>query len=261
MTRHDNDNKPRMAIRGEWVGDTFCPDSPQAKLDMGAIEAKRNLEQSAMHRERSRLAIRMKIGKDWDGTAVNDNIAWPLATALIREGNTELMKAAMAYRKIHTEAHSGAVLGGTVVAIGDGFALDRHTQIRADGNIAYKHIRQRTAAEVDIPARQYVPPFEDEETAELRNSVRIPKPWRGDEPVNNKMDAQTRLTSLRSILGVLTEPLEMSVIDGKTYEEVGKTLGNAHKLPAIAAGRAAITLGLIAVRDALGNVTRAALAA
>jgi len=218
-------------------------------------------ERESVRAQKVRLHARASKGKDWDGKAANDNINWPLATSLIREGNTELLKAAMAYRKIHTEAHSNAVLGGSGVSIGDGFALDRHSQIRPNGTIAYKHVRQRTAAEVDIPAKRYVPPFDDEEAQEQRNSVRIPKPWNGDRPVNDKMDSQVRLVALREHLGVLAEPLEMAVVDGATYQEIGNASGVADRSGAIAAGRAIVHMALISVRDALGNIRRSDIAA
>jgi len=214
-----------------------------------------------VHAQKVRLAKRAAIGADWDGKAANDNISWPLATALIREGNTELLKAAMAYRRIHDQAYSGATLGGTGVAMRDGFALDRHIHIRPNGTIAYKHIRQRTAAEVDIPARQYVPPFDDDETQQQHNSVKVPKAWSGDAPVNNKLDAQSRLVALRRNLGVLAEPLEMAVIDGATYRAIGNAAGVANKAGAEGAGRALVHTALLAVRDALGNIRRKDLAA
>lgn len=216
-------------------------------------------ERAAVHAQKRRIHARAAIGRDWDGKADNDNINWPLATALIREGNTELLKAALAYRKIHTEAHSGATLGGSGVVMREGFSLDRHTKIRADGTIAYKHVRQREAADVDIPAIQYVPPFEDEEAQTNHNAIKVPKPWNGDAPVNNMLDSQVRLVGLRQRLGVLVEPLEMSVVDGATYEAVGRSLGEAHKVPATAVGRSAVHMALISVRDALGNITRKAL--
>lgn len=213
-------------------------------------------ERDGVHAQKRRLANRAKIGANWNGTAANDNIAWPLATALIREGNTELLKAAMYYRKIHDMAKSEAKLGGSSVKIDDGMALDRYTSIRANGSIAYKHVRQRTAAEVDIPAKRYVPPYEDDAEDMQRNSVRIPKPWKGDEPVNNMIDAQSRLCDLRAQLGYLCEPFELACIDGCTLEEVGNHLGTANRSGATAAGRAIVHMALITLRDTTGDLKR-----
>ncbi|THK38158.1 hypothetical protein EHS39_11590 [Ensifer sp. MPMI2T] len=224
-------------------------------------------ERDGVHAQKSRLAKRAQIGKDWDGKAANDNIAWPLATALIREGNTELLKAAMAYRKIHTEAHSGAVLGGRTASIGDGIALDRYTYVSASGHVSYQKPRQRKSADVDIPARQYtVPPSYDSidhssEEVKVSNWSNIPKPYKGDEPVNRKIDAQSKLIELRHRLGVLAESLELAVVDGATYQSVGNASGVADRSGAISAGRAIVHMALIAVRDSLGNITRSDLAA
>ncbi|MEZ2132482.1 MULTISPECIES: hypothetical protein [unclassified Sinorhizobium] len=219
-------------------------------------------EREGAHAQKARLAMRAKIGKDWDGKAANDNIAWPLATALIREGNTELLKAAMAYRKIHDEAHSGALLGGRTASIGDGMALDRYSYVMPNGTVVYKHPRQKKSADVDIPAKQYTaPPSYDNlvpasEEVKVSNWSNIPKPYKGDEPVNRKIDAQGKLVELRARLGVLVEPLEMAVVDGSTYQQIGNTSGVADRSGAIAAGRAIIHMALFAVRDSLGDIRR-----
>lgn len=218
-------------------------------------------ERDAVHAEKRRLAARANYGKDWDGRADNDNIAWPLATSLIREGNLELLKAAMAYRRIYDTAKSESVLGGKGVALKDGFSLDRHIHIRASGSIAYKHVRQSEAASVDIPATAKVAPYANEEDGVERNTVRIPKPWEGDKPVNDMIDAQTKLASLHDRLGALVEPLEMAVIDGATYQAVGNASGVADRSGSIAAGRAIAHIALASVRDALGHVKRSDISA
>ena len=218
-------------------------------------------EREGVHAHKARLHYRSKKGADWDGSAANDNIAWPLATSLIREGNTELLKAAMYYRKVHDAAKSNALLGGSGVQLNDGMSLDRHSVIKADGKIAYRRVRQSTAADADIPARRRF----DASTAEdgdepQKNWSSIPKPWRGDEPVNNMIDAQRPLVELRSLLGVLAEPFELSVIDGATYRDVGNAAGIANKPGAEGAGRALVHAALISVRDFIGAVRREDLA-
>lgn len=218
-------------------------------------------EREGVHAQKSRLAKRGRVGHDWDGEAANDNIAWPLATALIKEKNTELLKYAMAYRRTYQAAKSEATLGGTSVSVRDDMSLDRHTVIRADGRIAYKHVRQRTAAEVDIPAKRYVAPFADEDCDEQRNSVRIPKPWKGDEPVNNMIDAQRELARLQSALGHLCEPFELACIDGRTLQEVGNSVGTANRAGAMGAGRAIVHMALVTLRDFMRPPRRADLAA
>lgn len=262
MLHPDNDNTHSFitnqrlatsAIHGEPLPER-TPEERSAGRER--IRLKQADEAKAVLKQKRRIAARQAIGDGWDGKADNDNINWPLAKALLAEGNGDLLKYAMAYRRIHEQAHSGAVLGGSSVRIGDGVALDRHIHIRADGSISYKHVRQRTAAEVDIPAKQYVPPYNDNEDETQRNSIKVPKPWAGDAPVNDKLDAQVKLVELRRRLGAIIEPFEMAVIDGKTLKEVGAASGVTSRDGQPAAGRAICHLGLFTVRDALGTVGR-----
>jgi hypothetical protein len=218
-------------------------------------------EQDAIRVQKMRLGKRAAIGKDWDGKADNDNIAWPLAKALLAEGNTELLKYAMAYRRIHDTAKSEAMLGGKSVSVRDGIALDRYAYIRPNGTIVYKHARQKKSADVDIPAKQYVAPFEDEEAQVNRNSINIPKPWHGDRPVNDMIDAQGQLAGLRRALGHLCEPFELACIDGRTLAEVGNAAGIANRAGSMGAGRALCHMALFTIRDFLGGVKRSDLAA
>ena len=79
-------------------------------------------EKAAMRVHKRRLGKRAAIGADWNGEGENDSEAatWPLAKALLAEGNKELLKAALAYRKTYEQAKSEAQLGGKGVTIGDG---------------------------------------------------------------------------------------------------------------------------------------------
>ena len=213
-------------------------------------------ERDGVHAEKRRLHLRHKASNDWDGTAANDNVAWPLATALIREGNTELLKAAMFYRKVHGTAKSDARLGGSSVSLGDGVSLDRHTQIRNNGTIAHKHVRQSEAADFDIPAKRRAKTDSDAPEKAEAGYTNVPKAWKGDEPVNNMIDAQAQLGALQMRLGPLVEALELSVIDGATYREVGNAAGIANKAGSEGAGRALVHTALITLRDAIGSVKR-----
>lgn len=225
--------------------------------DLPAKMSYRDAERDGVRMQKVRLAARAKIGKDWDGKAANDNLAWPLATSLLREGNIELLKAAMYYRKVHDTAKSNALLGGTTVRLGDGMAIDRHKTLRADGNIVYRHVKQSQGVDADIPPRRrFDASTLDDNDASEKNWSSIPKPWNGDNPVNSMLDAQDRLLQLRYKLGILVEPLELAVVDGATYEAIGKTLGHLHKVPATAAGRTTVHLALITMRDFIGKVSR-----
>jgi hypothetical protein len=204
----------------------------------------------SVHAEKRRLAARASYGKDWDGSADNDNaVNWPLARALVREGNTDLLKVAMAYRRVYDQAKSEAMLGGSGVSIGDGVKLDQYIKTHEDGEVEYKGPRKSKAAEVDMPARMKIPAGGLSST----NISSVPKPWNGDAAVNDMIDAKAKLTRLQVRLGHLCEPLELAVIDGRTLEEVGNSLGVANRGGAMAAGRAVVHMGLITARDALST--------
>lgn len=206
-------------------------------------------EREAVHAEKRRLHARASIGKKWDGKADNDNaINWPLARALVREGNIDLLKVAMTYRRIYDQAKSEAVLGGSGVSLGDGVSLDQYIKTHEDGGVEYKGTRKSKAATADIPARMKIPAGGLSST----NVSSVPKPWNGDAPVNGMIDAKTALWRLQERLGHLCEPLELAVIDCVTLEEVGNSIGVANRQGAMAAGRAVVHMGLITARDALG---------
>lgn len=249
MPRAANDNNKQKAI---------------VDSDGSGLPAKQKYaahEWEAVHAQKKRLAERAKMGKDWDGKADNDNIAWPLATALIREGNKDLLKIAMAYRRIYDQAKSEATLGGNGVTMRDGFSLDRYSYLRSNGDIAYKHVRQKEGANIDIPAKRYVVPPSHENVrgdgdSAPRDSGKVPKPWNGDKPVNDMIDAKSRLVKMQWRLGYLCEPMEMAVVDGATYRAVGNAAGVANRTGAEGAGRALVHTALITVRDVMGKIKR-----
>lgn len=225
--------------------------------NMAACAVYAEHEKVGVHAQKKRLAIRAKIGSGWDGRAANDNIAWPLATALIKEGNTELLKYAMLYRKIHDTAKSGSLLGGSSPQLGNGVSLDQRQWIKPNGEIAYKGVR-KVAKVVDEGQgkRKIQTDAEGQLTSGKQDSgyTNVPKEWNGDVPVNNRMDAERRLHRLQSLLGHLCEPFELACIDGKTLEEVGNAAGIKNKNGAMGAGRALVHTALVTLRDAVGTV-------
>lgn len=215
-------------------------------------------EKKAMHKQKKRLAKRAKIGADWDGrSSANDNQNWPLAKALLSEGNTELLKYALAYRRIYDSAKSEVVLGGSGATLDGGMSLDQRVHIRNNGTIAYKGIREVSAAPQEVAPTMRVKPSGDDDSAPQRSSSTVPKPWRGDSAVNDMIDAKTKLSWLQHRLGHLCEPFELACIDGATLQEVGNAAGIANRAGSMGAGRALVHTALITVRDALGEVKRA----
>ncbi|MDH2091110.1 hypothetical protein N5K21_20465 [Rhizobium pusense] len=216
-------------------------------------------EKAGVHAQKRRLAIRAKIGSDWDGRAANDNIAWPLATALIKEGNTELLKYAMLYRKIHDTAKSGSLLGGSSPQLGNGVSLDQRQWIKPNGEIAYKGVRKVAKVVDECQGRRKTQTdAEGQITSGKQDSgyTSVPKAWNGDRPVNDMIDAQKRLAGMQWRLGHLCEPFELACIDGKTLAEVGATIGISNRSGAQGAGRALVHTALITIRDMMGEVRR-----
>lgn len=212
-------------------------------------------EWQACHTERARLAIRGNIGKDWDGKAANDNVNWPLAKALLEEGNRELLKYAIAYRKIYNTAKSEAVLGGS--------APEREMNleqrfIHSDDESRPVGTRKLTAANIDLPPTRKTPTDSLEPSG---NGSSVPKPWNGDAAVNDMIDAKRQLARLQAAVGSIVEPFEMMVVDGATLKAAGHAAGASSRDGAPAAGRAIAHMGLIAVRDKLGKLGRKDLAA
>ena len=236
-----NDNRPskrHALLAGEGAG-------------LPARQAYNDSEKPGVHAQKARLAKRHKQSEGWDGEPHNDNSPWPLAKALLAEGNGDLLKYAMAYRRIYDRAKSEAVLGGSGARIDDGFSLDRYTYVRPNGEIVYNRPRQSTAAGVDLPGRQYVAPTLPEEADSQRNWTKVPKPWNGDKPVNDRIDAQRELARLNAAMGPTVEPFEMACIDGATLAEVGNALGVANRAGSMGAGKALCHLALITIRDSL----------
>ncbi len=215
-------------------------------------------EREGVHTQKVRLAKMAKRGADWDGTAANDNIAWPLATALIKEGNADLLKYAMVYRKIYDAAKSEAMLGGTTVALGEGVSLDQRQWIKPSGEIAYKGVRVVSKETKETPAKRKTSTDSEKPDSGYSN---VPKIWNGDRPVNDMIDAQQKLHNLQRRLGHLCEPFELACIDGKTLAEVGNAFGVANRSGAQGAGRALVHTALVTLRDCIGEVRRQDIAA
>lgn len=221
-------------------------------------------EWQACHAEKARLAIRAKIGRDWDGEPDNERgkTVWPLAKALLSEGNDELLKYAIAYRRIYDAAKSEAVLGGRSpmperVTV-DGLRLAVESVARDDGNVTFGKVRKsRGVNAANEPAKRKIRANDESRLG----AGSVPRPWNGDALVNDMIDAKRHLKRLHARLGRLVEPLEMAVIDGATLQEVGNAAGIANRAGSMGAGRALVHMGLVTVRDTLGRVDRKDLAA
>jgi len=215
-------------------------------------------EKKAMRIQKIRIGKRASIGKDWDGGADNDNnINWPIGKALLAEGNHDLLKYAMRYRKIYDQAKSEVALGFKGTPPAEMTIARRSTLDESTGRISYGAEVLRVSAGIDIPSVQKTPTNSDSK----KNAAPVPKPWTGDMELINALDARGLLAMLQSRIGSTLEPFEMAVVESATLEQVGNAAGIASRGGAMAAGRAIVHMGLIAVRDAIGAVSYKDLAA
>lgn len=230
-----------------------------AKASAARIAATRNPELASAELEayRSRIAARQSIGEGWDGAA-NDNNGWPLAKALLADDKGQLLRYAMAYRRIEASAHSQAQLGGSALGV-EPVQVDQRTWVRPDGEIVYTGVRKLTAAGYaeDQPATQK---SRTDETT-MKAAAPVPKKWNGDDRVNAMLDNQRTLQRIRARLGPLVEPFERLAIDGATLEEVGRELGSGNRAGAMGAAKAMAVMALYVVADALGTIRREDIAA
>lgn len=205
-----------------------------------------------------RIAKRQSIGDGWDGKPDTESMGWPLAKALLAEGNHDLLKYAMRYRQIELSANNEAVLGGKSTA-GEAIQIDQKTWVRPDGSVAYLGERKLTAAKYvgDLPHKQMTKANDNT----MRVAAPVPKKWTGDDVVIAHMDDMGRLAVLKRALGPLVEPFEAAVVYGATLEAVGRSIGAGSQKGASASGRAVVMMGLHVVRNTLGEIGKADLAA
>ncbi|UOK71697.1 hypothetical protein [Ancylobacter polymorphus] len=245
----DNDNAPTTKWR-ETYADLAAESAAHVATARKARETAQRAEAKSCRKAGTRARHRQILGEDWDGEADNDNRSWPLAKALIADGKTSLLRAAMEYRRIEASANSGTLLGGTSLGM-EPVQIDQRTWIRPDGEIIYKGERRLTAAAyADVPPTQ----AGRQTDGMMRPAAPVPKPWSGDEKVNARIDDQRRLARLRSALGPLVECFEAAAVYGETLEQVGRSAGSGNRAGAMGAGKALVMVGLYAVQNELARI-------
>lgn len=215
-------------------------------------------ERDAVHAEKRRLAARASYGRDWDGKAENDNINWPVGKALLAEGNTELLKYAMRYRQIYDMAKSEVAIGFRGTPSPEMRLVHKNQMDESTGKIRYSgELVLRRSSPNEIPATRSTPTNADSK----KNAAPVPKPWNGDMEIINAIDARVLLGRMQARLGPIQEPFEMAVVDCATLEQVGNAAGIANRAGAMGAGRALVHVGLLAVCEMLGGISRKDMAA
>lgn len=242
-----NTNAPRMAFRGAWIGDEFFPESSQEKLDKFEVEQKKKSEGKAISKLLKRISVRQSIGDDWDGKAANDNTT-PAIKWLLAGQRKEMLEPLLAYIRLDREANSGAMLNGQSQTPADLLQIDQKTWIDpASGQIKYKGERRLTG--IDFTGRE-PPAKSDIDPLQIKPlPVAVPKPWKGDQAVIDRIDAEPKLARIRSALGPLLIPFERLVLEGKKLEKVGWDCFATNERAAMSIGGAVLMLGLGVVAE------------
>lgn len=194
---------------------------------------------------------------DWDGTpdAANDNVGWPLARALRIEGNLELLRIAVRYRQIERDATDGCQLMGLSPTADLG--LDRESKANEDGSITFGKVRKSSSANAaaSTPGRRSKSTARDDGTTSHLRSSNVQRKWTGDDKLNARIDASRILAELRAAVGAFAGPLEALVVEGETYEQVGRSAGIGNRAGAIGYGRGVAHQGLLAAKDVFARYT------
>ncbi|WP_192359496.1 hypothetical protein [Mesorhizobium mediterraneum] len=257
--------KPRIATRGEWIGDTFFPNIELARLDKDEIAERRQKEKTRMHGEKERLAIRQGIGDP--ACPANDNEDFPLLAVLRRDGRDDYVRLVTRYRRLVALCASnplpgidyGHSSGGQPEYVTQRLKGDTAPEVAVDaahaagwpcdtvpgGELRYKAVRQ-VKPHGETPAARAVVATEETRVRTASLAVKF-----NDRVLLAQIDAKPILTELRLALGPLVDPFEDAVLGARTFTAIGKARGYEVK-PDIA-GKALVFEAL----DALDGVWHA----
>jgi hypothetical protein len=206
-------------------------------------------EENGVAKQKRRLARLDAQRPDWIAPPANDNFGWPLAKALLAEKNHELLRYAIKYRQIESSANDQEPLLGSSPLAGI-VNVEHETYVRPDGELTYGKVHRSTSVDsiAKTPARKKSVANDQTTFA----SQRVAGPWRGDDRLNAMIDNKEMLGRLRAALGAIVDPFEMLVLEGRTYEDAGRSMGVMPTRGAQYAARAMVHMGLLAVKRTLG---------
>lgn len=234
-------------------------------------DTERETESSRVKSAKGEFLIRRAHAFAWSVPA-NDNQDWPLAKALRQSHDYELLGYAEYYRALADVALSDIVLGmaptsallermrmESLLPEGDdgnqGVDYDRESTFDSGtGELVGTKIRQSKSADAVASdmGRQAKRAESGEEGHRSRGrSSAVRKPWRGDAPINSRIEARRELERLRAALGAIVNPFERLVVGGDTLGDVG-VLSNSKDNAATGAGRAVAYWGLMALQSEIG---------
>jgi hypothetical protein len=248
MTSAANDNQPRDCDCQTIVGDGSDLPSP--------IRYQPH-EVDGVNKQKRRLAKLEAKRAPWDGSMcpTNDNVGWPLAKALLAEKNLDLLLVAVRYRQIERSATSGYQLMGLSPTAD--LSIAHVSEAEDSGDITYGRVRRSTSAGAiaTAPGRKARSTDSDDGEPALMRSSSVPRTWTGDDKLNAMIDAKRILEQLHEAIGAFVEPLEAMIVEGATYEEVGRRFGVGNRAGAMGFARGVAHLGLTAAQGVFARYT------
>lgn len=214
-------------------------------------------EVPGIEKQKRRLAKLEAQRADWDGTMcpANDNIGWPLAKALLAEKNHDLLLVAIRYRQIERAATSGYQLMGLSPTAD--LSIVHVSELEDDGSISFGKVRRSKSADAvaTTSGRKARVISNDEADPAYARSSSVQRPWNGDDKLHAMIDGKRVLEKLREAIGAFVEPLEAMVVEGATYEEVGRRFGVGNRAGAMGFARGVAHVGLLAAKGVLAGYT------
>ena len=234
-------------------------------------DAERTAEAERITATKGSFMVGRAFAFAWSAPA-NDNADWPLAKALRQSNDHELLRYAEYYRALADIALADIVLGMAPTSAmlermrmesvlpevdegNPGVDFDRVSKFDAGtGELIGTKIRQSksadaVASDTGLQAKRAESGEEGQTTRGRSTQVR--KPWRGDAPINSRIEARRELEHLRAVLGAIVNPFERLVVRGDTLGDVGN-LSNSKDNAATGGGRAVAYWGLMALQSEIG---------
>lgn len=197
-------------------------------------------EIDAVHAELRRLIARQSIGHGWDGRAANDNVDWPLAGVLKREGLKDELAIAERYRSLCRNAQLELV----------GQDVSEHPPLQrskfgTDGELRFGKGAATVKPRGETPPKRAAPTSD-----ESRQHAKPIAQKFDDAGIVQSIDAKTTLAELRIALGRLAEPVEDAVLASEKFDQIGRdAIGILDVEKAAGAGRALVLTGLRTLID------------
>jgi hypothetical protein len=253
---NDNDAEPLFGVGMTAADRRLLRDRSRDWMGRAAISR----AASAARSERLRYSFVMDAAAYPDvPLATNNNVAWPLAAQLKRDGldagtalfmddpDRDLLSVAERYRQLFDLANQAEQFGASEAGLT--LALQQKLGDKTDPTPQYKGaLVVRGAPVVGDGTSKATTTSSDDGTAARRRSKPVAKRWNGDHLINGRIDARKEIEHVHSAIGA---PLVGILDDACVYDLTLTEIGEEHGIgqAASGAGKALAYLALRAARD------------